>query len=75
MAPVIMVLGYIIMILGSILFLIAAFSESIFWGIGCLFVPFVGLFFLLSHWEEAKTPFFIQLAGAGLIVIGILIGS
>jgi len=70
-----MILGWIVVIIGSILFLVAAFSENILWGIACLISGFAGLFFLIFHWEEAKTPFLIQLAGFGIIFIGMIMGG
>jgi hypothetical protein len=74
MALAILILGSIVMLVGGVMFLIAAFSESVLWGLGCMFVPFVSLFFLILHWPEAKKGFFIQLAGAALVVISMLIG-
>ena len=74
MASVLMVLGFIIVTIGSVLFIIAAFSESLLWGIGCLIFGPLGILFLISHWEKAKTPFFIQLAGFALMAIGSFMG-
>jgi len=63
----------VILVLGSILFLIAAFSESILWGLACIFFSPAGFIFLLTHWEEAKNPFFIQLVGVGFIAAGMFV--
>lgn len=54
-----------------------AFRQSILWGLGSLFVPFVGLIFAIMHWADAKKPFLISLGGTVLAIIGyaILIGS
>ncbi len=75
MASVLIIIGVIIAFIGGILFLIVAFSESVLWGLGCIFVPFVGLIFLITHWGDAKGPFFIQLAGGVVIVLGALVGG
>jgi hypothetical protein len=68
---VLFVVGMIISLVGSIWFLVVAFKESLLWGLGCLIVPFVGLFFLISHWNEAAKPFGISFGGGLLMVIGI----
>lgn len=57
------VVGGIIGLVGGIWFLVVAFKESIWWGLGCLFVPFVGLIFLILHWSEAGKPFLVSLGG------------
>ena len=73
MGIVIILLGAVIAIIGGFLFLVAAFRESIWWGLACLFLPVVPLFFLIVHWPAAKKSFFIQLVGFALIVIGVII--
>jgi hypothetical protein len=69
------VVGFIVMLVGAIMFLIAAFREHILWGLGTLFVPFVGLIFLIMHWDVAKKPFLIQLLGIPFVVIGALLAG
>jgi len=67
--------GYFIMILGWIWFLLESFGESIWWGLGCLFLPFVGLIFLILHWERAGRPFLVQLAGLAVAIVGVFMSS
>ncbi len=74
MGSLLMIIGFVVLAIGNILFLIAAFSESVLWGLACLFVPVVGLFFLIIHWDKAKTPFLIELAGTGIVLLGFLPG-
>ena len=69
------VVGMIISCIGGFWFLIVTFQESVLWGLGCLFVPFVSLIFLIMHWDRAGTPFIIQLTGcvpmfAGAFLMG-----
>ncbi len=64
--------GLILMLIGGLFFIIAAFRESIFWGLGVLFLPFVSLIFLILAWPRAKGPFFLQLYGFIAILIGVL---
>jgi hypothetical protein len=35
-----------------------------------LFIPFVGLFYVITHWSETKNGFFVMLGGAALMVVG-----
>ncbi len=65
-------LGLVLLVIGGIWFVIAAFREGILWGLGVLFVPFVSLIFLVLGWPEAKRPFFLQLVGLGFILVAML---
>ena len=67
--------GAIVAGIGGIWFLIAAFQESVLWGLGCLFLGPVSLIFLILHWDTAGKPFLVQLAGvvpmfAGMMMMG-----
>ena len=63
-------LGLGVFIIGGIGTLIAAFKTSILWGLGCLFIAPVSLIFLVLHWDVAKNPFFLQLAGIAMAFLG-----
>ncbi|TWU13951.1 hypothetical protein CA54_27930 [Symmachiella macrocystis] len=67
-------LGMLGSIAGGLWFLFEAFSENILWGLGCLFLPFVSLFFLVIHWNKAGRPFLLQIASIAPIVAGIFLG-
>ena len=67
--------GAIVAFIGGIWFLIAAFQESVLWGLGCLVLGPVSLIFLILHWDVAGKPFLVQLAGvvpmfAGMMMLG-----
>ena len=64
---VLFVIGVIVSLIGGIWFLVVAFRASVWWGLGCLFIPFVWLVFLIMHWSDAAKPFFVSLLGAALI--------
>ncbi len=68
------VLGFIIALGGNIWFLLYAFKESVLWGLGCLFVPMVGLVFLAMHFEETWRPFVIGMIGGAMVMAGTLFG-
>ncbi|HEV3235908.1 MAG TPA: hypothetical protein VGZ25_02900, partial [Gemmataceae bacterium] len=70
---IILIIGYIIGIVGGLMLLVLAFQESALWGLGCLFVPFVSIIFIIMYWDDAKNAFFISLGGSALIVLGTLL--
>lgn len=73
MAIAIMIVAYAFILVGGIMMLIEAFRESILWGIACLLLPVVSLFFLIVHWNVAKKGFFVQLIGLAVLVLAALV--
>jgi hypothetical protein len=63
-------LGWILAMGGGLWFLIVAFQDSALEGLLCFLVPFYSLYYLITHFEETKRPFFVQLAGMGLAMLG-----
>lgn len=57
------VLGIACMVIGWLTILWKAFSAGILWGLGCFFVPFVSLLFVITHWQESKTGFLLHVVG------------
>lgn len=72
-AYILMGVGLIISVIFGIILLIKAFQESVLWGLGYLFVPFVGLVFVIKFWDDCKKPFLYSLLGAGIYIVGILL--
>ena len=71
---IIWIIGAIISVFGGIWLLVVAFRQTIWWGLGSLFIPIVALVFLIMHWGDAAKPFFVSLLGAVImIVVAILI--
>ena len=74
-------LGGLMMIVGGAMTVIAwiwvvviAFREDGFlWGIGSLLIGLVALIYMLMHFDECRTPFWLTVAGIILAVIGIMI--
>lgn len=69
------VVGYILLVLGlsgwfywQLRFLVVAYNRNLWWFFGCLFVPFVGWFFLLLNFKATAKPF-------GLSVLGLLVAG
>jgi hypothetical protein len=69
-SSILMGIGGIITLIGGVMLLVVAFKQSAMWGLGCIFVPFVSLVFLIKFWADAKKPFFICLAALPFSVIG-----
>ena len=67
-ASILVIIGLIIALIFGIQLLIIAFRESILWGLGYLFVPFVNLIFIIMHWNETKTPFLRALVSIPFLV-------
>ncbi len=70
---ILMFIGVIVAFVGGIMFLIVAFKQNILWGLGCIFVPFVSLIFLIMYWNDAKKPFLIQLTALPFYILGIVL--
>ena len=71
LALIVALLGFLLMGVGGIWFLIAAFRVSALWGIAVLFLPFANIFFLIKHWVDAKRPFQYQLLGLLVFMAGV----
>ena len=63
-------IGVVLALVGFIWLVVVAFKKSVWWGLGTLIVPFVGLIFAIMNWQTAKTPFLVYLGGVVLCVIG-----
>lgn len=62
------IIAAILVTVGSFWILIAAFQESILWGLACLFFPGIASFALLFiHPNRALRPFALQLIGGVLL--------
>ena len=75
LAVVLFAVGILVLFVGSLMFLFAAFEVGFLWALGCfLFFP-AQLIFLILYWKEAKKSFFVQLAGGALIGLGFAFGA
>lgn len=68
------IVGLLVMLVGSIMLLVAAFRESVWWGLGCLLLGPVSLVFTVMKWQEAKKGFLTNIAGAGIVLVALLVG-
>ena len=74
-ALILMAIGGIGALIFAIQLLIMAFKESILWGLGSLFIPFVILVFVIMNWQATKTPFLRYIGCLVLTVIGAVLGG
>ncbi len=65
-----LLLGLALVLIGELIFLVAAFRESLGWGLLLLFVPPLSLLFLVLHWQKAKAGFFLQVWGVLCVALG-----
>lgn len=65
--------GGLVILVCQILFVVAAFSESVLWGLGVLFIPLMPLVFSIKNWEVVKKPILVSfLVGLPMIVAGVV---
>ena len=72
---IVVLMGALASFVGSIMVLVKAFQESILWGLGALFIPFVILVFIILHWYEAKQGFLVFLVGSAVMMLGSALGA
>ena len=75
MGSILILIGVIMIGIGAIMFYIAAFSESVLWGLAVFFIPIVSIFFLITHWDKAKNALGIQVVGLILMIAGTMLGG
>ena len=65
-------LGFIAILVGGIWLLVAAFQESVLWGLALFFFPgIVSIAFLILHPERAWRPFMLQIVGVVMFFVGV----
>ena len=62
-------LGVLAAVLGGIITIVAAFRQSVLWGLVSLFVPLGNIVFTCVHWAEARVGFLMNVGGV-LLCIG-----
>lgn len=61
---VIIILGAVAILYGGVWMLVEQFRSGLLWFLGCMFIPFVSLIWLITHCDEGKEPFAIGTVGA-----------
>ena len=70
---IIVLLGVLLLAAGTIWFLVAAFSESITWGVVILVLNPASLVFAVMHWDRAKGPTYVYGIGWLVTLVGVLV--
>jgi hypothetical protein len=63
-------LGFIVCLVGNLMFLAIVFRDSLVWFFGCLFVPVVDLFYFLLHPKQTWKPMVIAAVGCLASITG-----
>lgn len=64
-------LGMFVYVCGGLWMFQRASEHGCLWAIA-MFIPPLSFLFMLRHWEDARGPFFTQLAGMAIMVIGMV---
>jgi hypothetical protein len=67
---IVLVIGVIITIVGGVHFVIAAFEESVWWGLGVLVLPIISPIFLILHFSDSWRPALNFVIGFVLVLLG-----
>lgn len=70
MASALIIFGLIAILIGWVWLMVAAFTESVPWGVGTLLLSPIGLVFGFFHWPEYKVPMFLYAGGVVLYIFG-----
>ncbi len=60
--------AFILSMVASIWFIVSAFRAHVLWGVAVLLFPIAGFAFLVTHWEDVRLPFLMNLLALGLFV-------
>jgi hypothetical protein len=63
-------IGALLCIVGGLWIVVNAFKESLWWGLGSLFIPLVGLIFAIMNFAENKIPLLLYVIGLVLLFVG-----
>jgi len=67
---IVLVVGVITTIVGGARFAIAAFEESVWWGLGVLLLPIISPIFLILHFDDSWRPALNFVVGFVLVLLG-----
>ena len=77
LAQIVVILALLLILVGLIMVLLDAFSESIFWGLLILFIPILGPVYCFIKWnkDQARNGFAMSLVGVVMALAGIYGGG
>jgi len=65
----------IIGIAGNVMFLAIVFRHSLAWFLGCLFIPFIDLIYLVLNFKKTWKPMLISIFGLLVAGVGYSVGG
>lgn len=75
LATAVVLLGLLMMLIGYVAFVFAAFREGLLWGLAVLFVPPLWLVFLVVHWRAARQAVILHLWGIAFVLLSALLAG
>jgi FtsH-binding integral membrane protein len=66
-------LGLIILLFSGFWIIVLAFCESVNWGMICVILPFIGIYFAITRWHKTQIPFLFWLTSWGMMVISYML--
>ena len=66
-------IGVIMALVYGIILIVKAFQASVWWGLGYLFVPFVWIIFVATHWDVSRKPFLMNLLALVPLIAGFVL--
>lgn len=63
--------GVVLLLIGGLGFLLAAFRTGILWGLAVIFIPPASIVFLVMHWQSARGAFKLQLLGLAIVLVAV----
>jgi hypothetical protein len=67
--------GYLLCFFGGLWIVVLAWQKGIVWGLGCLLLPVLQLIYVALNWKQAKSAFFLMLAGFAALLFSVVIGQ
>lgn len=67
--------GLALLVLSHLWLVARVFEQGVWWGLGALFVPFVGVIALIMFWDKLKRSFIAQLLSLAIMGVGLLSGT
>lgn len=71
----IILLGLILIYIGSMIITVVAFRRGVGWGLGTILLPIVGLIVVFKEWAEAKNGFWVAVLGCMLAITPFAVGD
>lgn len=65
-----LILGSLAALVGGLMIVVAAFRESMWWGLACLLIPLASIVFVILHWDDTRPWLFLNLGGLLVAVLG-----